>query len=460
MSSWLLSELVVVCGFLFAALAIAHMLRQRRSPQSAVAWLISMLVVPYIAVPFYVLFGGRKSRRIAVSKSYVLLSDTEGPPADDAAAIDRMLRSYDIPGATGTNGVTLCPTGEDAYRALADLIEGASTSLCITMFILRRDEVGRDIVERLARRAREGVEVRLLLDGLGSLFATRRFLTPLTDAGGHVAHFLPMLRFPLRGRANLRNHRKIVVADASRALSGGINIATEYIGPTPQRGRWRDLAFVLEGPAVQHFAEVFHSDWAFATGERLETRPPDLNDAPGGGAVVQVVPSGPDVQGDPIYAAILSAVYAARERVWVVTPYFIPDDALLQALCLAARRGIDVRILVPRKSNHPVADIARGTYLREIQAAGGRVLLYGLGMLHAKVMVTDDELAMIGSANMDMRSLFLNYEVAMFVYSRPEIDEAARWIEQAAASAHVGVPDVGSLRDLGESCVRMIAPLL
>ncbi len=189
-------------------------------------------------------------------------------------------------------------------------------------------------------------------------------------------------------------------------------------------------------------------------------RPPGAPRATPSDAVVQVVPSGPDVPGDALYEVVLSTTFAAEARLWIVTPYFVPDDALLQGLTLAARRGVDVQIIMPERSNHRITDWARGGYLREIQEAGGAVLLYTGGMLHAKVLVMDEQLAMVGSANMDMRSLFLNYEVGMLMYSPGEIDAVARWVEDVAAPARQGVPPVGVIRDFGESVVRMVAPLL
>jgi cardiolipin synthase A/B len=458
---WLLSEIAVVAGFLFAAAAIAHMVRQRRSPQSALAWLLVMVLLPYVGVPLYLVFGGRKMRRLAITKLPLNLPRDEPEPPPDAARVQRILATYDLPAVTTGNRVDLCRTGEESYQALVTLIEEARESLYVTMFILKTDAVGADIRDRLTRRAAEGIDVRLLLDDWGSLRTRRRFLRSFTDAGGQVAYFMPLLHRPFAARTNLRNHRKVVIADGELVLSGGINIGEEYLGPTPKRGRWADLAFVLEGPATRFYCDVFRSDWTFAKGSTARDSASDnLPIARPSEAVAQVVPSGPDVQGDALYEVVLSVAFAAEERLWIVTPYFVPDDALLQALSLAARRGVDVRIIMPEKSNHRITDWARGGYLREIQEAGGEILLYTAGMLHAKVLVMDEHLAMVGSANMDMRSLFLNYEVGMLMYSHAEVEATAQWVQNVSASARRGVPAVGVLRDFGESVVRMVAPLL
>jgi len=342
------------------------------------------------------------------------------------------------------------------------LIEEAAESIYIATFILHMDEVGAEIVRLLTKRASEGVEVCVLMDGVGSMHTSRRSLRKLVKAGGRIAYFMPVIHRPFRGRTNLRNHRKIVIADQKRVIAGGTNISSEYIGPTPKPGRWHDISFTLEGPAVKHYAEVFRSDWKFATGERIDLNSdgaqPVCDD--GQGAIVQIIPSGPDVKGDPLYYSIISAAFAAKDRLWVITPYFVPDETLMQALILAVHRGVDVRILVPDKSNHRVADLARDTYMRTLQAEGGTIQLYTAGMMHAKIMIMDYELAMIGSANMDIRSLFLNYETAMFVYSKPEIQATEAWVEQLAKDTRIGVEDVGAFRDIIEGVVRMIAPLL
>jgi cardiolipin synthase len=459
--SFVTTELALIVGFLLAVVVVAHVLRQRRSPAGTVAWLLVIVLFPYVGVPLYLMFGGRKMRRVADSKANIRLPDNAVRPLSDAGLIDLLLRTYGIPGATIGNRMSLCQTGEEGYDRLVQIIEEASRSIYVQTYVLHKDEVSRDIVHRLARRAGEGVQVRLLMDGIGSMYTGRRFLSPIVKKGGKTAFFIPFLHLPFRGRTNLRNHRKLIIADGRRVMAGGTNIGREYIGPTPKAGRWRDLSFVLEGPAVSHYAEIFRSDWKFASGESIGLDSEMACSLPeDAGSVVQVVPSGPDVVGDPLYDAILSAMFAAKKRLWVVTPYFIPDEALLQALTLAAHRGIDVRILVPQKSNHAMADLARGTYLRQVQAAGGKVLLYTDGMMHAKVLLMDNELAMIGSANMDIRSLFLDYEVAMFAYGEAEVRATEAWVEATMKNTRSGVKPAGTIRDLCEGVVRLAAPLL
>jgi cardiolipin synthase len=284
-------------------------------------------------------------------------------------------------------------------------------------------------------------------------------LAALTEAGGKVAWFMPVLHLPFRGNANLRNHRKIVIADGSAAIVGGMNVAREYMGPTPFAGRWRDLSLRIAGPAVADIADLFASDWHFAAKESLTpARHAELprRQAPDGEA--QLVASGPDSASDLIYDALLSAMFEAQERLYVATPYFVPDEALARALVLACRRGVDVRVLVPRRSNHLFADLAGASYLRQVHDAGGQVLCFTPGMMHAKAVIVDERIAVVGSANMDMRSLFLDYEIAMFFYSPSEIARVVAWFQSLEPSC-VALAPAGRTRALFEDLGRLVAPL-
>lgn len=455
-------HLGLVFGFLLAAFTVIHILSHRRSPSGTIAWLLIIVLIPYLGVPLYLAFGGRKVRRIVASKDKLKLPDPSTLPTEETHFIDRMLREFEIPGATTGNAIKLCQTGEDAYHDLIDLIEHARESIYIATFLIHEDEVGREVLKRLVRKAEEGVRVRLLLDGIGSFYTSRRFLKPLQRAGGRSAFFIPFFRMPFRGRTNLRNHRKIALADERLVMAGGTNIGSVYMGPVPKADRWKDLSFMLTGPAVGLYSQVFRSDWEYATGERLEAGPETgpLNISDRNESVVQVVPSGPDVPDDPLYDAILSAAFSAKERLWIVTPYFVPSSSLLRALILAARRGTDLRIIIPRKSNHRLTDLARGSSLEEIQEAGGKIQLYTKGMLHAKTLIADHNLAIIGSANMDMRSMFLDHEIVAILYSENEIRATEAWIESLFKDCQLGVDKVSSIHSIVEGVVRILSPLL
>jgi cardiolipin synthase len=467
----ILTYLFFIISFLLAFVLIAHILMQKRTPSGTIAWLLIIVFLPYAGVPLYLFLGGRKMRRHASEKGELELPCDCDIPLDRATMIDRILRTYTLPGAEAGHTVTLCRTGMETFEAMESLLKSARRSIYLSTFIYHADDIGRHILDILVEKAAAGVDVRLMMDGVGSLHTPGRFFRPLVRAGGKVAVFLPVLHRPFRGRTNLRNHRKITVVDNQSVMAGGANIGREYMGPQ-HKDQWKDLAFVMKGHAVRHWLHVFARDWKFAAKETLTAEqlalpqivyhpPMPMEDfqLPSSG-VVQVIPSGPDVPGDALHDALLSMIYAAQYRFWAVTPYFVPNDALCQALLLAARRGVDVRVVLPRRSNHPLPDIVRGIPLRQIQQAGGLVMFYTPRMMHAKVVLMDEQAAVLGSANMDIRSLLLNYETAMFVYGRDDIRAVADYIEDLMTNSQCGIAEASLLRQLGESIVRLVSPLL
>jgi cardiolipin synthase len=325
----------------------------------------------------------------------------------------------------------------------------------VCTFILGRGALGSEVIARLCAKARAGVRVRLLLDGMGSLMAGRPNLKPLKAAGAQVVLFVPPLHSPLKGRTNLRDHRKMLIADAGHAQArlwcGGRNLAAEYFEGHPGEPPWRDLSFALGGPFVAQCAALFDHDWAFATTERAAAQVQPAAVADEGGA--QLVASGPDQVDDTVYALLLTAAYQARRRIVLVTPYFVPDAHLLMALCLAARRGVRVDLLLPAKSNHRMSDIARGRALRALATAGANLWL-APQMLHAKMAVVDDAIALAGSANFDSRSLFLNYELMVAFHVPADVRRFADWAERERDSAaRCEARAHGLLREVDEGVV-------
>lgn len=452
--NWILLNILPIIGFFLAMTLLVHQGRKRRSPSSTVAWLLAILLVPYVGVPAYVIFGGRTIKRMTKGKADLSL----GVKAPGELLVTQGVGSI-FPPSNG-NEITLLATGEKAYGALVDLIEHAQKSIDISTYILGNDETGAAVLSALTRKAEQGVYVRLLLDALGSFRVSKRTLAPFLAAGGHYAFFMPMMHVPFRGRANLRNHRKIMIADGATAIIGGMNIAWDYMGMTLGMRRWHDLSFLVKGPVIGDLHHVFHSDWQFAA--KLKTAHEDVTVAAIAGATVmlELVPSGPDVVGDPLYESIVTALFKARERVWIVTPYFIPDEMLLKAICVAARRGVDVRIVVPSISNHPLADLVRRSYLREAQDSGVKICNFTQGMMHAKAIIVDGTLGIVGSMNMDMRSFFLNYEVALFIYNETMVQELDRWVEDLLSQCVQGIKKANIAVEFFEGVARLLAPLL
>ncbi len=467
----LVSHLLTVVGFILAFFAIARLLREKKQPANTFAWLFGILLVPYVGVPLYLIFGGRKLAQLAASKGPIAPRLPLITPASHSAIHHPTAQTMCTNGAiapVGGNHVKLLTNGEATYAELERLILGARHTIHIMTFILGRDDTGRRIVELLARRASEGIKVRLLLDALGCWFTSGRFVQPIRDAGGEVVKFMPMVPLSSRGSANLRNHRKIAVFDYHTALVGGHNLARDYMGAEPWPKRFADLGAIINGPGATVLNEIFLADWAFAGKRPLSPLHDELNLEEAmrseGKSEVQIVASGPDVPGDALYDGIISMVQEAKRSVWIITPYFIPDEVLLRSLEIKARAGRDVTIILPAHSNHPITDYARRPFLRQLMAAGVRVLAYQPGMLHSKAIIVDDCLALIGSVNMDMRSLFVNFEIGAMLYSQDDARTLRTWAGELIRECEpLSADKIRRRRILGniaEDISRLLAPLL
>ncbi|HEU5080828.1 MAG TPA: cardiolipin synthase [Opitutaceae bacterium] len=466
----LLPHLLTVGGFLLAVFVIARLLAEKRQPGNTLAWLLVIILIPYIGVPLYLLFGGRKLRRLVARKSMSTPSLDGAEVVDIPSQVSATAQTINASGGSppvGGNHVRLITTGEEMFAEFIEQIEQAKRSIHITTFILGRDETGRHIVRLLEKRAREGVKVRLLLDAVGCLFSSRGFCNPIRRAGGEVQRFMPVMPLVTRHSANLRNHRKIAVFDQHTAIVGGHNLAGDYMGPTPAKKRFNDFGAILSGPAAALLNDIFLADWSFASGERFATLHKELRpDAARseGNAVLQVVASGPDVAGDSLYEGIVSMIQEAHQRIWVITPYFIPDEVLFRSLLVKARAGIDVTLIVPARSNHPVTDLAARHYTNELIRAGARVMKFGPGMMHSKAVIVDERIGLLGSANFDLRSLFVNFEVGIVQYTRAEVAAMRRWAERLLLQCQeMKIEPKRSARILGniaEDLSRLLAPLL
>jgi len=463
-SHWLsLHGLLTVVGLVVYVVA-SHVLQQRRHPSAAIGWVLFMLLLPYAALPLYLLFGTRKLPRTPHSS----LPTRAAPPTnDDSTWPAEVAVALGQPRPSRYRDLGVHANGSESLRALLEVIDGAQHTLDLCTFMLGRDAVGAAVSAHLATRAHAGVRVRLLLDGVGRLLGGRPDLSALRHAGVQVKLFVPPLHSPLKGRTNLRNHRKLVVADAGHAAErlwcGGRNLAAEYFEGQPGRVAWRDLSFDLQGPLARQAANLFQRDWVFAAGAEAPatgaSTAADARAAPvasPGEPAGQVIASGPDQPDDTVHALLVSAAYRACSRIALVSPYVVLDDALLMALCLAARRGLQVDLLLPARSNHRLADIVRHRSLRALSGAGVRVWL-APHMLHAKVAVIDEVLALVGSTNLDSRSLFLNYELMVAFHDAGDIARYTAWfdLERSAAHPYVAQPP-GLWRDLGEGLVLWI----
>lgn len=460
---WGWALLVQAVGFIVAVFLILRMANERRQPSNIFAWSLLLIFAPVIGVPLYLVFGGRKIRRLTRRKLEIQLMAAR-------VAREESLPNHDLQygfSVFSGNRVTFLKDGVQAYRELCEQIASASHSIHIMTYILGRDNIGRDILLRLADRAREGVKVRLLVDALGSLRQCGRFCNPLREAGGEVGRFIPLVPLSTRTSANLRNHRKIAIFDGRRVIVGGQNIDGRFLADYDHPALFTDFGSLIEGPAVSAFNQLFVGDWAFATGKSIE----DFRDIfastvnPCGESHLQIVASGPDVEGDPLWEQIIAYVQEAQKEVTIVTPYFIPDEVLLQSLIIKAHRGRRIRIIVPERSNHPVVDLARNHYLRRLSANGAEVLFYRPRMLHAKLILVDNQVALTGSANIDLRSLFVNFEVAVVHSSQRDVDALTNWVSSHVLPHCIRYKEhrrSGNRRSrlLAEDLAHLITPLL
>lgn len=454
----------MVFTFLTLFLVLRVLSKQRR-PGATFAWILAILLIPYVGIPAYILFGGRKLHGI-IKRKRELHPEPEHAPVrllDFNNPAEDVLTSEGVSAPTDKNRISFITNGEEMYQRLCQLIDTAETAIFVETYIIRRDAVARDLLERLIRKAEDGLDVRVLVDSYGCLISPWGLLRRLRKAGGHVAFFMPLIPIRRNWSLNLRNHRKLFVADHRRAVVTGMNFGVEYMGPEPDPCRWLDTGIEFDGPAVKDACEIFCSDWNFASKEDLDEAcgRAALEPAPEGTDVAQVVASGPDVHGDPIFEAVLASIHAARERVWIVTPYFAPGEELFRALLIQARVGKDVRLVMPKKSNHPATDLVRGPYLRQLVETGGKVYLYSGRMVHAKNMVFDQTTAITGTVNLDMRSLLLNFEVAVFAYNERQVGAIADWMQDLMASAELMEPrSPNRFRAFVEQLGFLVSPLL
>jgi cardiolipin synthase len=443
---------VVVVAGLMTYVLVSHTMRQRRQPAAAIAWVITLALVPYVGLPLYLIFGSRKLVR--PERGVAKAASVAGAEVEDAWP-QRLAAAMSLAPAATFRELRIHDDGKAALDVLHLMIDSARHSLDICTYILGRDAVADSLCEKLERRAREGVKVRFMVDDLGNLLEGRHDFRSLRAAGIEVVRFVPALHSPRRGRFNLRNHRKMAIADGGWLWCGGRNLAAEYFEGAPGIHPWLDLSFDLKGELAERAHECFENDWAFAIGKeaRQSASPADTVRGTRG----QLIPSGPEQTDDTVYSLLATAFFRARSRIVVVTPYFVPDSTLLMALTLAARRDVQVDLLVPAKSNHPMADLVRHRALRELAQAGARIRLVPR-MIHAKAVLVDDTLALAGSANIDQRSLFLNFELMVAFYDRGDVRLFAEWIErQASGASHYVAHAPGLLRDLSEGMVLWLA---
>ncbi|MFO0925777.1 MAG: cardiolipin synthase [Gemmataceae bacterium] len=426
MADWLLEHVTHLTLFalldtVLILVVIPIVLVKKRDSTVAVGWCLVVLLMPVLGALLFWVFGyNYVNRRVTRKRRHRSRFDQSNPPTrpearrgplqleqateltDDPARLAVRLDAFPL---STDNAVTLYHHTDAAYEALLDAIAQAKSHVHLQFYIFRDDAAGRRIVDVLVERARAGVEVRLLYDSVGSFFLSSKLVRRVVEAGGKARDSLPVNLLRSWIQVNLRNHRKIVVIDGRVAFTGGMNIGDEYLGRSAFFGYWRDTFLRVEGPAVAGLQRIFAEDWHFSAGESLngEAYFPEV---PGRGKhAVQVVEGGPDQPVNSIREIYFAAIVEAKWRLWIASPYFVPDSGLLDALRLARLRGVDVRLLCLLRPDHFLSFYASRYYWGDLLSYGGRVYQYGRGMMHAKVVLVDDRWAMVGSANLDNRSL-------------------------------------------------------
>ena len=415
--------LLHLTGLACAVIAIM----QTRTPQGAIAWSVSLITFPYVAVPLYLVFGRTKfqgylTARERIAERVVATSTRLGAalerfvvrPSEHIPAHAALTRIAQQP-FTDHNAVSLLIDGDAAFASIFEGIAQARTHVLAQFYIVRDDGLGRRFRDALIAKAREGVAVHFLYDELGSHALPDSYCRLLEDAGVKVSAFNTTRGRGNRFQINFRNHRKCVVVDGHVAWVGGHNLGDEYLGLDRKIGKWRDTYLRVEGPAALGVQFVFATDWLWAAGE-VPDLPWELRAAPEGNAAVLVCRSDPSDVFEEAAMMYLQVLMMATRRLWIATPYFVPDLGMVTALQLAALRGVDVRLLLPERSDNRIGDLAARSYIDQMARAGVKMLLYRDGFLHQKCFIVDDILAGVGTANFDNRSFRLNFELTVLVH--------------------------------------------
>jgi cardiolipin synthase len=469
-------------------LTAGWMLQERRPPVTTLAWIMALALMPVVGALVYLFIGPRRLKRRLLRRAEARQARPELRTAWEELEARAPLRSRqlmslarlltEVPAATARS-VTLFNDGDRTFDAMVEAIGAARDHIHLEYYIFAPDQVGRRIRDALVERARAGVAVRLLVDASGSSRLGADFLAPLLEAGGQVARFNPAFGGRASARFfNFRSHRKILVCDGELGFVGGVNVCADHSRAVSGEAAWRDTHLALTGEAVHGLQLAFLEDWLFATpglpaldieGQRHRFFP---HGAPGG-QVVQIVASGPDEAGPrqarldetghAVEALYFAAISGAQRRVWLTTPYFLPAEPMAAALESAALRGVDVRVLVPARTDSRLVDAASRTFHGGLLAAGAGIWRYGPPMVHAKTCVVDDDLGIVGTANLDNRSLRLNFEVVAALHGGPVVGELAaqfqRDLERARPVAREGGRETFRRRLIG-SLARLLAPQL
>ncbi len=472
----LIYDILIILNVFFAGFIVFH---ERKQPAGTWAWLMVVLILPYVGFFLYLAIGlDSKKDRIFYQKykrDFALYEECIKHNVMQLHTLDLsennvfhnfkdMIFMNENAGngiLTDNNRITLFSEGNTKFKSLLDDINSAKHFIFLQYYIVRRDSLGKSLVEALTKKAEEGVEVRFLIDGIGSFFTSKKLFAPLTKAKGKFAIFLSPYFF----RLNFRNHRKLAIIDGKIGMIGGLNIGNEYLGLDKRFGFWRDSHMRVVGNAVKEMTLRFIMDWNFCSKDKFSnirsyfpelSYPKNIN--------MQIVSSGPDTKWQTIHYAYVKMINEAEKSIFIQTPYFVPDDSVFESLRIAALSGIDVRIMIPAKPDHPFVYWASLSYLGQLLDAGVKCYKYENGFLHSKTLIIDSSVSSLGTANMDMRSFRLNFEINAFIFN----EQIAKQLEEQFfidinSSTQILLEHYqkrSAVTKIKESVSRLISPLL
>ena len=425
----LVFNIMTVLYFLMVLAVIVVVLGENRNPVKSIAWVLVLVLLPVVGVVIYLIFGRSLKGMKLISRSDLRelrrlnhFSESDGTAYglnDNSLQLISLVNKLSEPHLFVSNDIEVFTTGQDKFDALLRDIEAAQDYIHVQYFILESDEVGSRLIDLLMAKARQGVQVKVLYDYVGSFYTRPRVLKKMREAGIDVHPFLELTLTQFAFRVNWRNHRKIVIIDGRIGYVGGMNIANRYVTGDKKWKPWRDTHLRITGEAVAALQYSFAIDWNYTTRELLTSptmrysEPPQQRDY-----IVQMMSSGPSSRWHNISFVFLKAITQAKRCVYIQTPYFLPSDSLLKALQSVALAGVDVRLMIPRHPDSVMLRLATGSYIKECMQSGIKIYFYEPTVLHAKVVIVDDEFVTTGSTNFDFRSFEHNFEFNALVYSK------------------------------------------
>lgn len=489
-------KVILVLFYIISVIVSIKLILENRDPSKTLIWILIFMLFPVLGILIYAVLG-RNIRKMKINKTYKMANNMkkenllfnldemkdlaqgqssmikEGKLPNSENIDFRVLRVVSLLLNTGifpftiNNNVEVYVDGNEKFKNLIKDIRNAKNHIHLEYYIIKDSKIGEKIKQELIEKAKDGVKIRIIYDDVGCwrFWFHRKFFNEMRANGIEIIPYLKgKINIPIGGQLNYRNHRKIVVIDGKIGYTGGINIGDEYIGKNKKFGYWRDTHIRIEGTSVYMLQMIFLTDWYYNTKEVLleEKLFPKLNTK--GNSMMQIVASGPDSDWESMHYAYFYAICQAKKSIYIETPYFIPDESLLKALKCAALSGVELIILFPKIADHKIVNTASYSYFQEILDSGGKVYLYNKGFLHSKVIIIDDFMASTGSANMDLRSFKLNFEVNAFIYDSNIIEEIKKYfmidLSNSEELERVKFEDRGHFMKIKESISRLFSPLL